>query len=58
MRANPLCKELRSAFPPTPIVAADAFKQRGMFYCDATEYRAVRRQRWRVLGPIPHATAA
>jgi hypothetical protein len=40
VKANPLYDQLRSAFPPTPIVATDAFKQRGMFYCDAAEYRA------------------
>lgn len=40
MKANPLYEQLRVAFPPTPIAAAAAFAQRGMFYCDATEYRA------------------
>jgi hypothetical protein len=38
VKHNILLDELRAAFPPVPIVAAGAWKQRGRFYCDAEEY--------------------
>lgn len=38
MKHDPLIDELRLAFPPRPIRAADAFEQRGIAYCDADQY--------------------
>jgi len=52
MKHEPLLDEIKEAFPPTPIVAAGAFEQRGIAYCDGMDYmRQMDGKTWEDLDP-------
>ena len=52
MKHEPLFDAIKNAFPPTPIVAAGAFEERGITYCDGPEYmRQMDGKTWEDLDP-------